>query len=333
MSNPATRIPELDILKGFAMICMVIGHSIIVYPIDISHVAWCEGLHNFIYSFHMELLFLLSGFLYRRKEWLPYVKGKVNRILVPYLIWGAVFLLMPVLFSPIVHRETPFADGVVNYLLYGGGYWFLYVLFIIFMIYPLIDMLQNGLKTVMMVALLFANYFIKFPSVLCLDLVMFYLTFFMAGNLLSGIVMKHYVDGKLNRWLGLIGLLFMCLLITNRFIPVPAYFTNFIRTVCVMGLLAVASNWLYYTAIGTKDIVLGKMVSVTSLCGQYSLQLYLFNGFLMVPLRVLLCSVMHVENAVAIVSVISVVDIAISLLVCVYLLPKSKILSYVCGVK
>ena len=75
------------------------------------------------------------------------------------------------------------------------------------------------------------------------------------------------------------------------------------------------------------------MVSVTSLCGQYSLQLYLFNGFLMVPLRVLLCSVMHVENAVAIVSVISVVDIAISLLVCVYLLPKSKILSYVCGVK
>ena len=91
-----TRIPEVDFLKGFAMICMIIGHSIIVFPIDISHVSWCESLHNFIYGFHMELIFLLSGFLYKKKDIVPYLKGKVNRILVPYLIWGAIFLLMPV---------------------------------------------------------------------------------------------------------------------------------------------------------------------------------------------------------------------------------------------
>lgn len=85
------RIPELDILKGFAMICMIIGHSIIVFPIDISHVPWCERLHNFIYSFHMELLFLLSGFLYKKKDVASYFKGKVERILVPYFIWGGYF--------------------------------------------------------------------------------------------------------------------------------------------------------------------------------------------------------------------------------------------------
>ena len=330
MSNQTIRIPELDILKGFAMI---IGHSIIVYPVDISHIPWCEGLHNFIYSFHMELLFLLSGFLYRRKEYGPYLKGKANRILVPYLIWGAVFLLMPVLFSPIVHRETPLVDGIVNYLLYGGGYWFLYVLFIIFIIYPLIDRLGNVMKAVLLVVIVVTDYLVVFPSVLCIDLTVCYLAFFIAGNIISGMVMKGNTDGKMNMYLGLMGLLLVFILIINKCISLPDFFSSFIKTVCIIGLLSVAAKYLYIIASNTKDILLNKVVSVTALCGQYSLQLYLFNGFLLVPLRVLLCSVMHVENAVAIISVISVLDITVSLLVCVYLLPKSKILSYVCGVK
>ena len=86
------RIQEVDFLKGFSMICMVVGHSIIGFPVDITHYSWCISLHNFIYSFHMELLFLVSGFLYIKKDYRRYIKGKVNRILIPYLIWGGFFV-------------------------------------------------------------------------------------------------------------------------------------------------------------------------------------------------------------------------------------------------
>ena len=100
-----------------------------------------------------------------------------------------------------------------------------------------------------------------------------------------------------------------------------------------MGIISVCVHYAYVIAIDRKDILLNKVVNITSLCGQYSLQLYLFNGFLLVILRVLLCSILHIENPIIIVTSIAGFDILISLLVCVYLLPESKLLSYVCGVK
>ena len=55
MAAREKRIEQIDIARGIAGICMILGHSFIVYPIDISSVWWCHALHVWIYSFHMEL--------------------------------------------------------------------------------------------------------------------------------------------------------------------------------------------------------------------------------------------------------------------------------------
>lgn len=331
-SNKSTRNQEIDILKGIAMVCMIIGHSIIVYPIDISHVSWCEDLHNFIYSFHMELLFLLSGYLYKKKDYITYLSGKVHRIFVPYLIWGAIFLLMPVAFSAVVHRETPLQDGLINYLFHGGGYWFLYVLFLIFMIYPLTDRLNNWFKGALIIVILSINYFIEIPSVFCLDMVFLYLPYFIIGNILASLSLTNQ-NFQIDRYFGIVGLLFLCVFVINKITSLPVYFAGFVNTICIIGLVFVIAHFLYVAVKVTNDVILRWLNDLLSLCGQYSLQLYLFNGFLLVILRVLLCSILHIENPIIIVTSIAGFDILISLLVCVYLLPKSKLLSYVCGVK
>jgi peptidoglycan/LPS O-acetylase OafA/YrhL len=281
----------------------------------------------------MELLFLLSGYLYKKREYVPYLFGKVNRILTPYLIWGAVFLLMPVVFSSVVHRETSLADGFVNYLLYGGGYWFLYVLFFIFVLYPFFDAVGRWLKIAMIATLLTTDFLFDIPEVFCLRQIVYYLPFFTAGNLLAGWHREREVVPNSSKYLGVIGMAFSCVLIAKQYIPIPQFFSRFIDATCVMGIIVVCARFILILADETKDILLGIIISLTSLCGKYSLQLYLFNGFLLVILRVLLCSILHVSNPILIVGVISFVDIAISILICVYVLPKSKFLSYICGVK
>lgn len=76
------RLDYIDSLKGFAIMLMVLCHS---------------GLHNsatqWIYSFHMPLFFIVSGFLFSEpnsRNFLQYLRKKVKQLLVPFLIFSLV---------------------------------------------------------------------------------------------------------------------------------------------------------------------------------------------------------------------------------------------------
>ena len=58
------RIPEIDYIRGFAIFLVVLGHSIIVFPINLHQTTWCMYLYDLIYSFHMPLFFAISGYCY-----------------------------------------------------------------------------------------------------------------------------------------------------------------------------------------------------------------------------------------------------------------------------
>ncbi len=66
------RIAWLDIAKGIGIILVVAGH-----------IQENEYINFFIYSFHMPLFFILSGYLYKNKE--KFIKAKAKSILIPYL--------------------------------------------------------------------------------------------------------------------------------------------------------------------------------------------------------------------------------------------------------
>lgn len=59
------HIDLIDILKGVAIISVLICHSVIVYPVNLEEVAWCNILKRFVDSYQMPLFFMISGFCVR----------------------------------------------------------------------------------------------------------------------------------------------------------------------------------------------------------------------------------------------------------------------------
>lgn len=72
----------LDSLKCHLIVLVVVGHVITPYRNDNAVI---QSLHNLIYSFHMPLFILISGFLSKTKD-VGKLKKQVLRILETYLI-------------------------------------------------------------------------------------------------------------------------------------------------------------------------------------------------------------------------------------------------------
>ena len=41
---------EIDILRGIAIILVILGHAIIVYPVNLMNVVWCKSVFSFTYA-------------------------------------------------------------------------------------------------------------------------------------------------------------------------------------------------------------------------------------------------------------------------------------------
>lgn len=94
--NREDRLGYLDFLRGIAIIMVVMGHLIQYNLIGIS----ATKCFNFIYAFHMGFFFFISGCsiaLSKNKKtfsnYIPFVKKKAVRLLVPFFVVGGVIRL------------------------------------------------------------------------------------------------------------------------------------------------------------------------------------------------------------------------------------------------
>lgn len=115
------RLGYIDIAKGFAIICVVIGHVLVYDIYGFTH-AWTHSpLLKFICTFHMPLFLFLSGLVastldsYRK---IPQDLIKRLRLfIVPFFVIGSIYSLA-------IHNDLSFICNDMKY-----GYWYLPVLF------------------------------------------------------------------------------------------------------------------------------------------------------------------------------------------------------------
>lgn len=125
-----------DILKGIAILLVVIGHNI-QYGTGQSYFETRQYFNNWafktIYSFHMPLLMLISGyfFSYSLKKYTVWklTLNRIQRLLVPILCWSFVPFVISLLKDKISFRVDVW---ILKYLcIAGNNLWFLWAVLIL----------------------------------------------------------------------------------------------------------------------------------------------------------------------------------------------------------
>lgn len=139
------RIDYIDYAKGLGILLMVIGHY---EYLNHSFTQW-------IYSFHMPMFFLISGYLDYKfnlyTEVTIYVKKKVRSLLVPYYFFAFLILVLEF----IIGKNRDIVHGLIYSLYYiqDPGFWFFFLLFVtdlFFLLYRKIIKLQFKIITIIL---------------------------------------------------------------------------------------------------------------------------------------------------------------------------------------
>ena len=70
-----SRDYTIDFLKGIGILSVILGHTVQLWPI-----------RSFIYTFHMPLFFMASGYFYRKRPGSKLCRQLLKSLIVPYLI-------------------------------------------------------------------------------------------------------------------------------------------------------------------------------------------------------------------------------------------------------
>mgnify|MGYP004500725479 CR=1 FL=1 len=327
------RNQEVDILRGIAAVLMILGHSFIVYPVNIATVPWCAAIGHFIYTFHMELFFILAGYVYHCISYKSYMKKKTERIALPYFVFGVGAMLLRAFGGAAINGIEPVGEGIVKLLFRGGGYWFLYVSFLIFAVYPLLDHVLSKsivIEAVFCGVILIVDQYVKVTDFLSLETVVHYLPYFVIGHIVAKI---NGGRGRTKTAILISSLIIYVVLDSYEISNDEKLGTifHFIRAVSMCYVVFCLSKVVFDRWGERKSCI--QIKAFLTECSKYSLQIYLFNGYLLTAIRIILCNILKIRSPFLIASTIWIGDLAISLILCKYILPKMRLLARLCGIK
>ncbi len=143
MKEERERLP--DILRGFAIILVVLGHCIQEGSgerFSAETLYFYDRLYQFIYSFHMPLFMMISGYLswgsMRRADTdekrIGLLKKRVATLLFPIFLWTAIDYVRVLITNYIRGDEQPQAIVFVYFYNAFNNLWFLWAVFWSFII-------------------------------------------------------------------------------------------------------------------------------------------------------------------------------------------------------
>lgn len=190
-----------DILKGFAIILVVLGHCIQEgsgETFSVRSLYFYDKLYQFIYSFHMPLFMAVSGYLCwgsiqnarTRTEWIALLKRRSIRLLAPVFLWTAADTIRSLiatsqeqsaLFQPVAFLLSFFRNTLNNL-------WFLWAVFWCFLIVSLMHFLFHDSVILYMIGFMIM-FFI--PDGMNLGAYKYVLPFFITAFYLRGYMDRH----------------------------------------------------------------------------------------------------------------------------------------------
>lgn len=135
-----SRYSWVDISKGIAIILVVVGHVIVgLRGAGIAVDEIWGSIHNVIYSFHMPLFFMMSGFFIVKslesRTTIGFSLSKVDSIVYPYALW---MLIQASALAAVAQYTNSNHDaswsGVIQLYPAKDQFWFLYHLMLMMLV-------------------------------------------------------------------------------------------------------------------------------------------------------------------------------------------------------
>ncbi len=188
------RNNTVDVIRGLAILMVVLGHTMS----GCTQNSQASLLHNVIWTLQMPIFMLISGYVSRYskpllsvKDFGRYLVKKTISYLIPWTVWTFII-------RGVIWRQTSYLD--LKFVLYNmdSGYWFLFSLWTIVVIYGLSSFISEMLckkrgRNIKLTAftvsyilgmaiLTGVGLFMGF-SFLCIKLTLYYMPFYYIGYL------------------------------------------------------------------------------------------------------------------------------------------------------
>lgn len=260
---------DLDILKGIGIFFVVLGH---IHNGNTGPLLWGE-LRTFLYTFHMPLFFIVSGYLFAlsggvQKNPKEYVKKSLMKNAIPLitftLITASYKLLIQYFIGPQYISYPVSINAILQHFLNPlGGFatflWFLYSLFLIQISYII---LHSTFKSDLIILGLFVfllNF--EFPRLFCIDQLIKKMPFYVIGIL----TFNYGIRPKSKE----------ILLLLSLFMTIMIYYFFYGSQIFIESLLlAVSMTWfLWSVAIYISQIKFNFLTYI----GKKSIDIYLWH--------------------------------------------------------
>ncbi len=313
------RLRSLDIAKGIAIILVVIGHAIPDASArqGISSPA-LEILFSVIYSFHMPLFFLISGYFVdtlsaavSRKQ---LIWKKFQRLMIPYLFVGLAYAPCKIILSQ--YANDPFQAANLWKMLIGvnpdGELWFLYSLFVI-SAFAYIFRAKVGIKWMIGSCMMgggVASLIHNIPGN-----VFFFQFFFFLGL---------YIRQQNPEWIDRISTrTFLICIVLWMGLNVPYYYGSPVFVKLLTGTFGSIATLYISARLAKSDALLVRWLEIA---GKYCMEIYILSDIVKIPIRILLWSKLHLYYAAF--CVCTVADIILPVFCKKYLISRFPILDF-----
>lgn len=137
MSNAKVRDSYIDIVKAFTAICVVVGHCIQYGSGNkfFSNNSYFDNIvFKIIYSFHMPLFMLVSGYLFafsiNKRKWSHNIVYKFKTLVIPILLWSVIPFVLSIVGMYESDESISFRNLVKKYISTSlENLWFLWAVF------------------------------------------------------------------------------------------------------------------------------------------------------------------------------------------------------------
>ena len=276
------RIAYIDALKGFATICVVLGHIAMgcletdTFP-EAYSLFFC--VRNFIYAFHMPLFMMISGFVfsqaYSDAEYVVDQKRahrQAGNLAIVYLLWSVITGFSKIVLNQFVNRDVSILDILLIAAKPIAHFWYIYVLFFYYLLFSVKTMKRVGKWQALVLGITACIIGKQFAAPwFALDNFLAYILFFYIGSAYKR--HKNWIIGNRRLLLILIPIAVILEMICwDRNQKIYLNTIPGISTVIAMGI----SLGVWYLFECCKD--LGEN-TLLCLVGKYSLEIYVIHNF------------------------------------------------------